>query len=114
MLFYIAEKLNLLGVIIKDCFSLIKNTNIRKVENTTEKGKAIDASSQIIDGVMKFMMDHMAKIGCPLDPKRHFICRPCKERVGGHFTLEEGVRNPEQRSIPYKCLNLYCQGLRSS
>ena len=36
------------------------------------------------------MMFHMNKIKCPMQ-KNHFVCRPCEQPVGGHFSTEEGV-----------------------
>lgn len=45
---------------------------------------------------MKFMLHHMKKIECPLTGK-HYICRPCDEKVGGHFEIKEGVVLCENR-----------------
>ena len=43
-----------------------------------------------IDNVVKFMMFNMKKIGCPLNGKS-FICSPCEQKVGGHFSPDNGV-----------------------
>jgi inner membrane protease ATP23 len=43
-----------------------------------------------VDNVLKFMRHHMAMKGCPTS-KDHYVCRPCDEAAGGHFSLEEGI-----------------------
>ena len=42
------------------------------------------------DSIMKFMLHNMQKIQCPMQAG-HYVCKPCVEPVGGHFSLDEGV-----------------------
>lgn len=43
-----------------------------------------------VDNVMKFMLKSMIKVPCPLTAE-DFHCRPCPEKVGGHFVPDEGI-----------------------
>ena len=43
-----------------------------------------------IDNVMKFMLQSFRGIKCPMTAE-DYHCRPCPDRVGGHFLPDEGV-----------------------
>ncbi|KAJ3069891.1 Mitochondrial inner membrane protease atp23 [Podochytrium sp. JEL0797] len=49
------------------------------------KGKLLKNSAMI-----KFMMESLEKVGCPLDPS-HFVCTPCDTNRSGGFSPDVGV-----------------------